>query len=296
MFCRHPWLLAWPCATNLGLSASRPLTLRVCARPAHQPARAAKAPPQRLPGCHRTSPATVSEPLHQRPPLGSAYQKPSQGRDNRACSPNSPAPPVSACGLLAAHPMPRASPDAAAPEDRFPRRQTPPWPLQLHPQASTESEASPMAMPTTIDGRAAVRSSLVRAWGLEGYARIQHTVRETDVSSDADFQRFYNRFYRVRKNAEWQSSYYAIMGGEVQPLHGVRGHAARDARAHGQRGGIFRQQDERYAPSRQADMEQPGTRPTQPRMIARRASQTSSSASHKLGAGFRIKTYAPMRR
>ena len=68
----------------------RPVCCRhvlVRARPVHQPARAAKAPPQRLPGCHRTSPATVSEPLHQRPPLGSAYQKPSQGRDNQACSP-----------------------------------------------------------------------------------------------------------------------------------------------------------------------------------------------------------------
>ena len=32
LFCRHPWLLAWPCATNLGLSAARPPTLRVCAR------------------------------------------------------------------------------------------------------------------------------------------------------------------------------------------------------------------------------------------------------------------------
>lgn len=32
LFCRHPWLLAWPCATNLGLSADRPPTLRVCAR------------------------------------------------------------------------------------------------------------------------------------------------------------------------------------------------------------------------------------------------------------------------
>lgn len=68
-----------------------------------------------------------------------------------------------------------------------------------------------MAMPTTIDGRAAIQSSLVRAWGLEGCARIQRTVREIDVSSDADFQRLYNRFYRVRRNAEWQSSYYAIM-------------------------------------------------------------------------------------
>lgn len=32
LFCRHPWLLAWPRATNLGLSAARPPTLRVCAR------------------------------------------------------------------------------------------------------------------------------------------------------------------------------------------------------------------------------------------------------------------------
>ncbi len=68
-----------------------------------------------------------------------------------------------------------------------------------------------MPMPTTIDGREAIQSSLVRAWGLEGYARIQRTVRKTDVSSDADFQRFYNRFYRVRRNAEWQSAYYEIM-------------------------------------------------------------------------------------
>lgn len=38
--------------------------------------------------------------------------------------------------------------------------------------------------------------------GLEGYARIQRIVRGTDVSSDADFQRFYNCFYRMRRNAE----------------------------------------------------------------------------------------------
>ena len=33
LFCRTPWLPAWPCATNLGLTAARPPTLRVCARP-----------------------------------------------------------------------------------------------------------------------------------------------------------------------------------------------------------------------------------------------------------------------
>lgn len=44
-------------------------TVRV--RPVHQPARAAKAPPQRLPGRHRTPPATASEPLHQKSRAGS---------------------------------------------------------------------------------------------------------------------------------------------------------------------------------------------------------------------------------
>lgn len=68
-----------------------------------------------------------------------------------------------------------------------------------------------MTMPTTIDGHAAVQSSLARAWGLDDYAQIQRRVRETDVSTDAGFQRLHNRFYRVRRNSEWQGHYYAIM-------------------------------------------------------------------------------------
>lgn len=68
-----------------------------------------------------------------------------------------------------------------------------------------------MDMLTTIDGRAVIQSSLARAWGIDGYAQIQREVCETDVSADTDFQRLYNRFYRVRRNAEWQSAYYEIM-------------------------------------------------------------------------------------
>lgn len=68
-----------------------------------------------------------------------------------------------------------------------------------------------MGMPTTIDGHAAIQSSLARAWGLDGYAQIQRAARETDVSADAAFQRLYNRFYRVRRNAKWQTVYYEIM-------------------------------------------------------------------------------------
>lgn len=76
--CRHPWLLAWPCAANLGLSAARPPTLRVCARavrarPVHQPARAAKASLQRQPNSHRTPPTTVSQSLHQQPTASSVH-------------------------------------------------------------------------------------------------------------------------------------------------------------------------------------------------------------------------------
>ena len=154
----------------------------------------------------RLSAASLAADAQQRPPEAAPGPRQPLLRPE-----NPPALPVSVCGLLAAHLMPRATPDAAAPEDRFPRRQTPSQPSQLHPQASTESETRPMSMPTTIDGRAAIKSSLVRAWGLEGYARIRRAVREADISSDADFQRFYNRFYRVRRNTEWQSSYYAIM-------------------------------------------------------------------------------------
>ena len=49
-----------------------------------------------------------------------------------------------------------------------------------------------------------------------------------------DFQRFYNHFYRVRRNAEWQARYYAIMerekanpstafGDVLREMHGLTG-------------------------------------------------------------------------
>lgn len=72
VFCRHPWLLAWPCATNLGLSAARP-------RPSSPSTSAGgKSSPQRLHNSHRTPPATVSQSLHQQPTASSVRQKPPQ--------------------------------------------------------------------------------------------------------------------------------------------------------------------------------------------------------------------------
>ncbi len=49
-----------------------------------------------------------------------------------------------------------------------------------------------------------------RYLGLEHYAEIMKRVRETDVSKDADFQRVFNGFYKVRRNEEWRKCYYQL--------------------------------------------------------------------------------------
>lgn len=40
----------------------------------------------------------------------------------------------------------------------------------------------------TIDGHAAVQSSLAMTWGLDDYAQIQRRSRETDVNASVGFQ------------------------------------------------------------------------------------------------------------
>ena len=85
LFCRHPWLLAWPCATNLGLSAARPPTLRVCAR-------AVRA--TRSPRAHESLPyGQPSAPVGLRI---RAYSSPLRGLLPAACS----ARPTSPSGLM----------------------------------------------------------------------------------------------------------------------------------------------------------------------------------------------------
>lgn len=49
-----------------------------------------------------------------------------------------------------------------------------------------------------------------RSMGLDKYADILRNVREKDVSCDKSFQHMFNAFYRVRRNAEWQKTYYMI--------------------------------------------------------------------------------------
>lgn len=92
----------------------------VRARPVHQPARAAKA------HCGGNSAATTR---HRHPPPSRSTSSrrpaaPARSRPRAAtaplATPELASSTESACGLLAAHPMPHATPDAAAPEDRLP--------------------------------------------------------------------------------------------------------------------------------------------------------------------------------
>lgn len=47
--------------------------------------------------------------------------------------------------------------------------------------------------------------------GLAKYQRIQARLHETDVREDRDFQRAFNGFYRVRRGADWQQVFYALL-------------------------------------------------------------------------------------
>ena len=46
--------------------------------------------------------------------------------------------------------------------------------------------------------------------GFDKYKKIMDWVRKTDVSSNREFQRTFNSFYRVRRNEEWRRAYYNL--------------------------------------------------------------------------------------
>ena len=47
--------------------------------------------------------------------------------------------------------------------------------------------------------------------GLRKYCWIQEHVHKGDVTTNRDFQKTYNGFYRVRRSADWQTQYYEVM-------------------------------------------------------------------------------------
>lgn len=66
LLCRHPWLLVWPCATNLGLPTARPVahTLRAVVRSAAVTCSPASVQSISQRGRQRLTAATAQQPPH----------------------------------------------------------------------------------------------------------------------------------------------------------------------------------------------------------------------------------------
>ena len=61
-----------------------------------------------------------------------------------------------------------------------------------------------------IDAEKVIEARIAESMGFDKYKQILDMVRKTDVSADPDFQRTFNAFYRVRRNAEWRRVYYDL--------------------------------------------------------------------------------------
>lgn len=61
-----------------------------------------------------------------------------------------------------------------------------------------------------IDAKKVIETRIAESMGFDKYKQIMEMIQKTDVSSDPDFQRFFNGFYRVRRNAEWRKAYYDL--------------------------------------------------------------------------------------
>lgn len=61
-----------------------------------------------------------------------------------------------------------------------------------------------------IDSKKVIEARIAESMGFDKYKQIMETVRKTNVSADLDFQRIFNAFYRVRRNAEWRKTYYDL--------------------------------------------------------------------------------------
>ena len=61
-----------------------------------------------------------------------------------------------------------------------------------------------------IDAKNILQERFASSVGLDKYARIMEKFNKVDVSQDKDFQREFNGFYIVRRNAEWRKIYYDL--------------------------------------------------------------------------------------
>lgn len=65
-------------------------------------------------------------------------------------------------------------------------------------------------MDMNFDVNKVFQDKLAESMGLDKYQYIMSKVGKTNVSTDADFQRIFNGFYRVRRNEAWRKVYYDL--------------------------------------------------------------------------------------
>ena len=61
-----------------------------------------------------------------------------------------------------------------------------------------------------LDANKIIEERLAASLGLDKYDQIMHRVNFVNVSNDTDFQRQFNGFYIVRRNADWRKVYYEL--------------------------------------------------------------------------------------
>ena len=61
-----------------------------------------------------------------------------------------------------------------------------------------------------INAKRVIENRIAESMEFNKYKQIMERVRNTDVSSDKDFQRTFNSYYRIRRNEEWQAIYYDL--------------------------------------------------------------------------------------
>ena len=61
-----------------------------------------------------------------------------------------------------------------------------------------------------IDAKKVIETRIAESMGLDKYKQIMEMVHKTVVSTDPNFQRSFNGFYKVRRNAEWRKAYYDL--------------------------------------------------------------------------------------
>lgn len=61
-----------------------------------------------------------------------------------------------------------------------------------------------------INAKRVIETRIADSMGFNKYKQIMERVRNTNVSSDKDFQRTFNSYYRIRRNEEWQIIFYDL--------------------------------------------------------------------------------------